>query len=107
MDNIDDPLFPRDFPQLQWLFQTYLDGNSCREEHLKEEVKDNNGAFKPKLERELKLFLTHRPLRVEDFESEYYTDFASEALFYNYLVRLYDWLYGEGPEPDLIAYLAD
>jgi len=107
MNKNSDPAWPTDFPQMHWLFRTYLDGNSDRDGFLDEEVKQNTGAFKPLLKHEMELFLKYKPLRHADYESDYQTDFASETALYNYVGQLYQWLYDDAKEPDLLAYLAD
>lgn len=76
--------YPLDFPQLKWLFETYLDGGSERNE-----------------------FLKIRPLRHVDYERSYETDFADERAFYDYLEQLNNWIYENGSEPDLLTFLAE
>ncbi|MBK4218085.1 hypothetical protein JJJ17_19325 [Paracoccus caeni] len=98
--------WPTNFHQLHWLFRTYLDGNSERDGFLNEEVKQNNGSFKPLLKQEMEQFLKYRPLRHSEYEREYQTDFASEKALYDYVGILYEWLYGDSKEPDLLPYLA-
>ncbi|WP_299193849.1 hypothetical protein [uncultured Litoreibacter sp.] len=100
-------LFGETYPELHWLFETYLDGDSDRDEFLEAEVKDNNGPSKPRLKQDFELFLEYRPLRHEDYERKFKTDFASETALYNYVLGLYQWIYKDSPEPDLIDFLAD